>query len=82
MRCEICGQLGRHDHRCPNYIVPKSHYYCSICGDGIYSGDEYIKNDYGKYAHLSCVDCTNELIKFLGYKIEIMEENNEFMEDI
>lgn len=77
MRCEICGQLGRHDSRCPNYVMPKSHYYCSVCGEGIYSGDEYIKNDSAEYIHWDCCHSCRDLVKWLGYEIRIMDENDD-----
>lgn len=79
--CEICKRYPCHP-RCPNYNPTRTKYYCSICGDGIYVGDEYIKNDYGKYTHLSCVDYGNELIKFLGYEVKTMEENDELADII
>lgn len=71
--CEICRKYPCHP-RCPNYEYPKTKYYCSVCGDGIYFGDEYIENDYGKYAHLSCVDYGYNLIKFLKCEIKTMDE--------
>ena len=55
-------------------MPPKTSYYCSICNEGIYNGEEYIENDEGKYAHLECVDYGRDLAKFLGYEIKTMEE--------
>ena len=71
--CSICG----HEHcakRCPNYIPPRVRYYCSICSEGILNGEEYIINDNDEYAHWDCVDYANGLVKFLGYEIKTMED--------
>ena len=35
---------------CPNYEEPKAVYHCSICGQGIFEGEEYIENG-GDYIH-------------------------------
>ena len=71
--CEICRK-NPCDTRCPNYMPPKSTYYCSICKDPIENGEEYIENDIGEYAHWDCVDYGRDLARFLGYKIKTMEE--------
>ena len=71
--CEICKKNPCDTH-CPNYMPPKSTYYCSICNDPIENGEEYIENDCGEYAHWECVDYGRDLAKFLGYKIKTMEE--------
>lgn len=73
MPCEYCGQYGTHYSRCPLY-EPRATHYCSICDEGIYDGEEYIKNDIGEYAHWECVDYGRDLAKFLGYEIKTMEE--------
>lgn len=75
MTCEECHMM-----KCSPtypYFVPKkkTNYYCSICGDGIYDGEEYIKNDVGDYAHWECIDRKKDLAEWLGYEIEIMEED-------
>lgn len=44
--CEICRQIPCHS-RCPNYVPLKTTHYCSICGDGIYDGEDYIENQDG-----------------------------------
>ena len=59
---------------CPNYEPHKSNYYCSICNEGIYNGEEYIENDIGEYAHWECVDYGRDLVKWLGYEIKEMED--------
>ena len=74
MSCIYCGQYGTHHPRCPLYIPPKATHYCSICGEGIYDGEEYIVNDDGEYAHWDCVDYGRDLAKFLGYKVKEMNE--------
>ena len=62
-----------HNPRCPLYKEKSSH-YCSVCGDGILEGEEYIENDCGEYAHWECVDYGRDLSRFLGYEIKTMEE--------
>ena len=47
---------------------------CVICGEGIQIGEEYIVNSINEYAHFDCVDYPRDLVKFLGYKIDYMEE--------
>ena len=74
MPCEYCQQYGTHHPRCPLYEPNKATCYCSICEEGIYDGEEYIENDYGKYAHWDCVNYGRDLIKFLGYEINTMED--------
>lgn len=76
MPCEYCHQYIDHHPRCPLYELPKVSHYCSICGEGILNGEEYIENDYGEYAHLECVDYGRDLAKFLGYKINEMADEN------
>ena len=71
--CEICGHMNCHS-RCPNYIPPKAIHYCSICGEGIYDGEEYIENDDGEYAHYDCFYGTKDVVEWLGYNVRIMSE--------
>ena len=52
--CELCRKTPC-DTRCPNYVSPSTEYYCSICNEGIYTGEEYIKNDNGDYVHYECI---------------------------
>ena len=77
MACEYCGKDFGHDFRCPNYTLPEPRYYCSVCGDAIQNGEEYIVNDSQEYAHWDCVYYGRELAKFLGYEIKEMEETND-----
>ena len=74
MACEFCHGIINHHPRCPNYELNEQAHYCSICGEGIYDGEEYIVNDDGEYAHWDCVDYGRDLVKFLGYEIKTMEE--------
>lgn len=74
--CDICRQFPCNS-RCPNYIPSKPHYYCSICNEPIYDGEEYIVNDDKDYAHWECVDYGIDLVRFLGYEIKTMEEEDE-----
>ena len=74
--CEYC-HLDQCCPNCPNYIPPKAEYYCSICGDGIYSGEDYVINNDDKYAHYHCL-CDiglSETIYWLGNEIKIMENS-------
>ena len=73
MACNICNQEGRHDRRCPNYEQPKAKHHCSICGEGIYEGDQYIVNEYGDYRHYDCFNGMKELLDWLGYEIHTMD---------
>ena len=72
--CQLCKSYPCNYH-CPNYTPPKASHYCSICNEGIYGGEEYIKNLDGEYAHWECVYYGRDLAKFLGYEIKIMYED-------
>lgn len=69
MYCEYCHQIGFHYSGCPNYPLPKSDHYCSICHEPIITNEKYIINDCGEYAHWECVDYAEDLAKFLNCKI-------------
>lgn len=71
--CEICNSYPCSCH-CPNYTLSRSLYYCSVCGDAIQNGEEYIRNDNDEYAHWDCVWYGRELVAFLGYEVKTMEE--------
>lgn len=60
--------------RCPNYVLKKPNHYCSICGEGIYDGEEYIENDNGEFGHFECFYSMRELLEWLGYEIKTMED--------
>ena len=73
---EICGKsyCDNCSPRCPNYTPKKISHYCSICGEGIFEGDEYIENDDGEYVHYDCIQGARWLLEWLGYKVKIMED--------
>lgn len=81
MACEFCRQLDGHDFRCPNYVPPNNGYHCSVCKEPILNGEEYIKNDDSDYAHWDCVCYGRELVKFLGYKIKRMEDEDDLQNE-
>lgn len=74
--CNLCLKNPCHP-RCPNYIPAKARYYCSSCGDGIYSGEEYIENQNGEYRHYECLHGMRNLLEWLGCEIRNMEEDYE-----
>ena len=74
MPCNYCLRDYGHNPRCPLYKENKSTHYCSICGDGILEGEEYIENNCGEYAHWNCVDYGRDLVDFLGYEIKEMDD--------
>lgn len=74
--CELCKRIPCLTS-CPNFIPPKTSYHCSICREGIYGGERYIENDFGEYIHEDCIKNTTQLLKWLGYTVEIMEDTNE-----
>jgi hypothetical protein len=72
MPCEFCGQYIDHNPRCPLYERKESSIKCSICGNEICEGEEYIENEDCKQSHLDCIDTTREMLKFLGQEVKIM----------
>lgn len=74
--CRICFH-DKCPSGCPNYIPPKSIYYCSVCGEGICEGEEYIVNDDGEYRHYDCFQGMKDLLEWLGYEVKTMEEMDE-----
>lgn len=74
MACEYCGiTCGEHDYRCPNYIPPRTRHYCSICGECICDGEEYIENSDGEIRHCDCFCEVKELVEWLGYEVKTMK---------
>lgn len=71
--CELCRKTPC-DTRCPNYVSPFTEHYCSICNEGICTGEEYIKNDNGDYVHYECISGIRDLLNWLGINICIMNE--------
>ena len=74
MPCNYCLRDYEHDPRCPLYKGKKSYHHCSICGDGILEGEEYIVNEDGEYRHWDCFCGMRDLLEWLGYEIKTMEE--------
>ena len=70
--CQLCNSYPC-DSRCPNHI-PKATHYCSACGEGIRDGEEYIENADGECIHWDCFRSMRDLLEFLGYEIQTMEE--------
>ena len=67
---------------CPVWLLVQISYhqelrYCSSCREGIYGGERYIENDFGEYIHEDCIKDIKQLLKWLGYTVEIMEDTNE-----
>lgn len=73
--CEICRVSGGHARLCPYYTSPKTACHCSVCGEGIYDGEEYIENQNGEYRHYDCFYGIRDLIEWLGYKVRTMEDD-------
>ena len=71
--CSICG-FSKCPSSCPNYVAPKSYYYCSVCGEDITDGEEYIMNEDGEYRHWDCFSGMRDLLEWLGYEIKTMED--------
>lgn len=76
MSCEYCHWTSGHPSFCPNAEEQNSNYNCSECGENIFIGEEYIVNDNGDYAHWECVANARDLVRFLGYDVKEMEEEN------
>ena len=74
MPCNYCLKDYGHNPRCPLYKENKSSHYCSVCGEGIIDGEEYIMNEDGEYRHWECFDGMRDLLEWLGYEIKTMED--------
>lgn len=74
--CELCQRISCHS-RCPNYVPQKANHYCSVCGERVYNGEEYIVNDNNEYRHYDCFYGMKDLLEWLGYEIKTMEEWDE-----
>ena len=75
--CSICHRYDGHDYRCPNYKAPLSNHECVVCNENINIGEEYIVNDNKDYAHWDCFGTTRGIVKFLGYEILEMDDNDD-----
>ena len=76
--CEIC-HTNPCNPRCPNYVLPLntwplSHPICSVCGDPIFVGEQYIENCDAQFAHYDCIHSKENLRQWLKCEIKIMEE--------
>lgn len=76
VRALTCSQCNRSVcvSSCPYYTPPKPEHYCCICKNGIFEGEEYIKNQDGKYRHYDCFYGLRELLSWLGYEVSVMSE--------
>lgn len=63
--------------RCPDYSPTTTNHICSICKYGIYSGDNYVKNENGDLAHYECFDTVREALEFAGLSIKEMREDED-----
>lgn len=79
MTCEYCHRTIRHHYRCPNYLPPKPDYYCTVCGNGILPGDDFVKNFEGEYVHYDCLTDLSyrAMIEWLGGEIMTMEDDDD-----
>lgn len=73
--CEYCHRLTGHHPQCPSYVLAKTTYYCSICSEGIYDGEDYIENNDGEFAHWDCFSGTRDLVEWLGFEVKTMEDD-------
>lgn len=56
-----------------NVIFQKVSHYYSAYGQGIFAGEEYIKNFNGEYKHYNCIYGIRNLVEWLGFNIKIIE---------
>lgn len=72
--CRLCGCYPC-NNQCPNRIPKKTSLYCSICGQEISDGEEYIENIDGDYRHYDCFRGMRDLLEWLGYEIKTMKDD-------
>ena len=72
--CSICNS-NPCSTQCPNYEYTTSS-ICPICKEPILDGEEYIENDYGELRHYECYTGINDLLKWLGYEIRTMGDDD------
>lgn len=60
---------------CPNYTPNSYDYYCSICGNGIQNGEDYVVNEDKEFAHWECVSYGRDLANWLGLEIKVMNDD-------
>ena len=63
---------GTHESWCPLYRT-NGCAKCSVCGESIVSGEEYIEDSIGRCAHYDCLSGKKQLLDFLDYEIKIMK---------
>lgn len=74
--CELCKNYPCISTRCPNYSPIVSYKKCSLCGDAIEIGEEYIESHNGNFAHVECCSLygiTDTLI-FLDIDVKTMDD--------
>lgn len=74
--CPYCKCIGFHLVQCPEYEQGRAKKYCTYCGEGIYSGEKYLENDWGESIHKDCIMSVDDLIDWLGLGYKEMEEDN------
>lgn len=72
--CNLCLRNPCHP-KCPHFSPPKAIIYCSICGQGIYTEEEYIGNIDGEFCHWDCINSKCDLLKWFGYETKTMEDD-------
>ena len=73
--CDICLKTPCY-YSCPNweseFEEEEEIYICDVCSRAFLSGDLYVKNDYGEFAHLKCLS-KKELLEFFDLDTELKE---------
>ena len=59
-----------HHPRCPYYSPPKTEKHCSVCGEGIFEGEEYVENQDGDSVHVECIHNIRWLLGWTGLEIK------------
>lgn len=75
--CSLCGSYPCH-HLCPNYEPKKTHMRCSICGEYICVGDEYVLNSIDEIACRDCITAYKDDIEWFGGRIKCAEDESIF----
>lgn len=74
MNCDLCRGIS-HPPQCPNFTPITARRLCSVCGEGICAGEEYVENDEGEAIHYDCIYSIKDLLLWLGYKVKTMEDH-------
>lgn len=72
--CEICRQ-NPCVSRYPNHVPPRAAHVCDFCKEGIHAGEEYLVNADGLYRHYDCFYHFDDIVKWLGFVINTMEDD-------